>query len=112
MLLLVKRPEEGLLAGLWEFPTVLLDEEVMDVGTRRKIVDKYLKELFHTDLKEICNVILRENVGKYVHIFSHIRLHMHVELLILKLKGTDLLSLRNNDLVHCIPVGSKSSLLI
>ncbi|CAL9079950.1 unnamed protein product [Musa textilis] len=87
VLLLVKRPEEGLLAGLWEFPTVLLDEEVIDVGTRRKIVDKYLKELFLINLKEICNVILREDVGKYVHIFSHIRLHMHVELLILKPEG-------------------------
>ncbi|XWS31132.1 hypothetical protein CRYUN_Cryun23aG0051300 [Craigia yunnanensis] len=32
--LLVKRPDEGLLAGLWEFPSVTLDEET-DLSMRR-----------------------------------------------------------------------------
>ncbi|XP_008801238.2 adenine DNA glycosylase [Phoenix dactylifera] len=85
--LLVKRPEEGLLAGLWEFPSVVLDEERMDMGTRRKAMDKYLKKLFNVDVGRNCNVILREHIGEYVHVFSHIRLQMHIELLILTMKG-------------------------
>ncbi|XP_010930318.3 adenine DNA glycosylase [Elaeis guineensis] len=85
--LLVKRPEEGLLAGLWEFPSVLLDEERMDMGTRRKAMDKYLKKLFNVDVGRNCNVILREDIGEYVHVFSHIRLRMYIELLVLSMKG-------------------------
>ncbi|KAF5930686.1 hypothetical protein HYC85_031559 [Camellia sinensis] len=65
--LLVKRPDEGLLAGLWEFPSVLLGVET-DLATRRNAIDK-------------------EDIGEYVHIFSHIRLKMYVELLVLCLKG-------------------------
>ncbi|KAL5171661.1 Adenine DNA glycosylase [Glycine soja] len=61
--ILVKRPEEGLLAGLWEFPSVLLDGEAT------------------------CNIVLREDIGEFVHIFSHIRLKLYVELLVLQLKG-------------------------
>ncbi|XP_074564201.1 adenine DNA glycosylase [Curcuma longa] len=86
MLLLVKRPNEGLLAGLWEFPSVLLDERV-DIDSRRRSADTYLRKLFHIKLWEDCEVVLREDVGECIHVFSHIRLHMHIELLILKLKG-------------------------
>ena len=85
--LLVKRPEEGLLAGLWEFPSVLVDEHKTDMRTRRKTMDKYLKKLFGLDVGKNCYVMQREEVGEYLHVFSHIRLHMHVELLTLSLKG-------------------------
>ncbi|KAJ0972946.1 hypothetical protein J5N97_020905 [Dioscorea zingiberensis] len=84
--LLVKRPNEGLLAGMWEFPSVLIDEKETDQSARRKMIDKYLKKIFHLDAKS-CNVNLREDVGEYVHVFSHIRLHMYVELINLTLKG-------------------------
>ncbi|XP_042395779.1 adenine DNA glycosylase-like [Zingiber officinale] len=86
MLLLVKRPNEGLLAGLWEFPSVLMDERV-DIDSRRRSVDKFLRKLFHIKIWENCEVVLREDVGECIHVFSHIRLHMHIELLILKLNG-------------------------
>lgn len=85
--LLVKRPEEGLLAGLWEFPSVPLDEDKVDVGLRRKEMDKYLKKSFNLDIRRNCKVVSREDVGEYVHIFSHIRLRMYVELMILTIKG-------------------------
>lgn len=84
--LLVKRPEEGLLAGLWEFPSVLVVEERTDVKSRRKEMDKYLKNLY-LDFEKDFDLVLREEVGKYLHIFSHIRLQMHVELMILTTKG-------------------------
>ncbi|KAL5998421.1 hypothetical protein ACLOJK_009361 [Asimina triloba] len=85
--IIVKRPAEGLLAGLWEFPSVLLDAEEVDARARRKAMNKYLKTSFQLDVEENSSVILREDVGEYVHIFSHIRLKMYVELLILYLKG-------------------------
>ncbi|GJN39795.1 hypothetical protein PR202_gb28937 [Eleusine coracana subsp. coracana] len=86
LFLLIRRPEEGLLAGLWEFPLVLVDEEKTDLINRRKEMDKYLKKLLKIDVGQKPTVILREDVGEYVHVFSHIRLTMYVELLILNLK--------------------------
>ncbi|KAK6141545.1 hypothetical protein DH2020_024712 [Rehmannia glutinosa] len=84
--LLVKRPDEGLLAGLWEFPSVLLEGEA-DLAYRRKAVDRFLKQSFGLDMKKSCKVVLREEVGVYVHVFSHVRLKMYIELLILHLPG-------------------------
>ncbi|XP_043696591.1 adenine DNA glycosylase [Telopea speciosissima] len=84
--LLVKRPEEGLLAGLWEFPSVILDGQA-DLATRRKAMDQYLKQSFKLDAKRNSCITLREDIGEYVHVFSHIRLRMYVELLVLNLKG-------------------------
>ncbi|KAK2647525.1 hypothetical protein Ddye_015014 [Dipteronia dyeriana] len=84
--LLVKRPNEGLLAGLWEFPSVMLDEEV-DLTRRRKEVDCFLKKSFSLDSKKNCSIVSREDVGEFDHIFSHIRLKVYVELLVLRLKG-------------------------
>lgn len=99
MLLLVKRPNEGLLAGLWEFPSVLLDERV-DTDSRRRSVDKFLRKSFHINIWENCEVVLREDVGECIHVFSHIRLHMHIELLILKLKGKDMSLYNENFLMQ------------
>ncbi|XP_031281623.1 adenine DNA glycosylase-like [Pistacia vera] len=84
--LLVKRPDEGLLAGLWEFPSIILKEEA-NLTTRRKATDSFLKKSFNLDPKKNCSIVLREDVGEFVHVFSHIRLKIHVELLILRLKG-------------------------
>ncbi|XP_077228875.1 adenine DNA glycosylase-like [Tasmannia lanceolata] len=85
--LLIKRPEKGLLAGLWEFPSVLLEKEENDLSLRREVIDQFLKESFKLDIREKNCVILREDIGEYVHIFTHIRLRMYVELLVLSLKG-------------------------
>lgn len=86
--LLVKRPDEGLLAGLWEFPSVTLKGETA-LATRREAVDHFLKKSFNLDVKNSCNIVLREDVGEYVHVFSHIRLKMYIELFVLHLKGFD-----------------------
>lgn len=84
--LLVKRPEEGLLAGLWEFPSVLLEGEA-GLTSRRKAIDSFLIKSFGLDMRKSCKVVLREEVGVYVHIFSHIRLKMYIELLTLRITG-------------------------
>lgn len=83
--LLIKRPDEGLLAGLWEFPSVTLNEEA-NLTMRRKAIDNFLKSSFSLDVKKTC-IVLREDVGQFVHIFTHIRRMIYVELLILHLKG-------------------------
>lgn len=90
--LLVKRPDEGLLAGLWEFPSVSLDGEV-GVVKRREAIDQFLKNHFRIDPRNTCKIVSREHVGEFVHVFTHIRLKIYVELLVLQLKGLALLSL-------------------
>lgn len=97
--LLVKRPDEGLLAGLWEFPSVLLEGEA-DLTSRRKAIDSFLKQTFGLDIKKSCKVVLREEVGVYVHVFSHIRLKMYIELLRLRLTGLTSLSRPASLLIH------------
>ncbi|KAL6199707.1 hypothetical protein ACLB2K_029490 [Fragaria x ananassa] len=98
--LLVKRPDEGLLAGLWEFPSVSLAGEV-DLLPRRKAIDQYLKKYFTLQPRKTCDIVSREHVGEYVHVFSHIRLKMYVELLILRVElGINgLASKRDKDIV-------------
>ncbi|KAG5021780.1 hypothetical protein JHK85_018122 [Glycine max] len=87
--ILVKRPEEGLLAGLWEFPSVLLDGEAVPLA-RREAMDRFLEKNLKIDIRKTCNIVLREDIGEFVHIFSHIRLKLYVELLVLQLKGASL----------------------
>ncbi|KAJ0244694.1 Adenine DNA glycosylase [Hirschfeldia incana] len=83
---LVKRPKEGLLAGLWEFPSVLLDKDP-SLAARRKAINIHLKETFHLQPKETCTIASREEVGEFVHIFTHIRRKIYVELLVVQLTG-------------------------
>lgn len=63
-----------------------------DLGTRRKVMDQYLKKSFELDTRN-CNVISREEVGDCIHIFSHIRLRMYVELLVINLNGKALVNI-------------------
>ena len=52
--LLVKRLDDGLLAGLWEFLSVLLDGEA-NLATRREVIDHFLKNNFRLDTKQTCD---------------------------------------------------------
>lgn len=81
---LIKRPEEGLLAGLWEFPSVILDKEA-SLAARRKAINLYLKEAFHLEPKETCTIVSRKELGEFVHVFTHIRRKIYVELLVVQL---------------------------
>ncbi|KAK4370321.1 hypothetical protein RND71_009800 [Anisodus tanguticus] len=94
--ILVKRPNEGLLAGLWEFPSVLLEKEA-DLASRRKAIDNFLQSSFNLDLKESTRIVSREDIGEYVHVFSHIRLKMYVELLVLHPKGNRSIDFKKRD---------------
>ncbi|KAK4374958.1 hypothetical protein RND71_005635 [Anisodus tanguticus] len=94
--ILVKRPNEGLLAGLWEFPSVLLEKEA-DMASRRKAIDKFLLSSVNLDLKKSTRIVSREDIGEFVHVFSHIRLKMYVELLVLHPKGNGSIDYKKRD---------------
>nr|TKS18356.1 hypothetical protein D5086_0000000250 [Populus alba] len=65
------RPDEGLLAGLWEFPSVMLGKEA-DLTRRRKEMNLFLKKSFRLDPQKTCSVLLRKTIGEFIHIFhSH-----------------------------------------
>lgn len=98
--LLVKRADEGLLAGLWEFPSVLLDGEV-NLATRRRVINTFLKSAFNLDVGRSCMVKLRENVGEYVHVFTHIRLKMFVEFMVLELASNHVWEKEQGEEIKC-----------
>ncbi len=77
--LLTKRPDQGLLAGLWEFPSVAVDAEASE-ATRQVALDTLLHETLNLQ-KALSHwrVVHRQAVGSTVHVFSHIRMTLHVE---------------------------------
>ncbi|XP_037625612.1 adenine DNA glycosylase [Sebastes umbrosus] len=65
--LLTQRPNKGLLAGLWEFPSLLQEEKSSEVK-QKKALCAQISEILGTRLTES----LFQYVGEVVHIFSHI----------------------------------------
>ncbi|XP_029005042.1 adenine DNA glycosylase isoform X2 [Betta splendens] len=65
--LLTQRPNKGLLAGLWEFPSLLLEGENPRASQKRTLCAE-LRRMLGTQLTEN----LFQYVGEVVHIFSHI----------------------------------------
>ncbi len=65
--LMVKRPPEGLLGGLWEFPNWKIEEEAMRAGLRNTIWNEMAMR-----------VEVKEPIGTYQQTFSHFKLTLHV----------------------------------
>ncbi|KAM7410104.1 hypothetical protein PAMA_001517 [Pampus argenteus] len=65
--LLTQRPNKGLLAGLWEFPSLLLEGENSEMKQKRALCAEIIR-ILGTHLTES----LFQYVGEVVHIFSHI----------------------------------------
>ena len=66
--LIIQRPQTGLLAGLWEFPSVTLTDGTSD-KKRQSAMDKFLLE----DLEMTFDgKTKRCHITEVVHIFSHI----------------------------------------
>ncbi|KAM3914392.1 adenine DNA glycosylase [Leptodactylus fuscus] len=65
--LLLQRPHKGLLAGMWEFPSMILEKTPTEKEQREILCDRLQEvtgwEVTRTDL---------QYVGEVVHIFSHI----------------------------------------
>ncbi len=73
--LLLKRPEEGLLAGLWEFPLVATAATTATASSAR-VMDAYLREEVGLP---VARVVSRTILGEQVAVFSHIRMTMEIE---------------------------------
>ncbi|KAF9110407.1 hypothetical protein BGX27_006366 [Mortierella sp. AM989] len=104
--LLVKRPEKGLLAGMWEFPTVEQDQlQVSDNQSksskkqksttpptlspstykqRSEASRKYLEDTLQLGWIKNCKDIQKRDLGNVQHLFSHIRKVYHVEWILVK----------------------------
>ncbi|XP_059197135.1 adenine DNA glycosylase [Centropristis striata] len=65
--LLTQRPNKGLLAGLWEFPSLLQEEQSSEIRQKRALCAQ-ISGLLGTSLSQS----LLQYVGEVVHIFSHI----------------------------------------
>lgn len=64
---LVQRPETGLLAGLWDFPNIVLDDPEMDESATQAVLTEYLASLGLVGLGKLTKK------GSSLHIFTHIR---------------------------------------
>lgn len=83
-LLLSKRPEQGLLAGLWEFPSTPVAVQA-SAEDRRQTVDTLLEDLgLGGVIGSAWRVVHRRDMGSVVHVFSHIRMTLHVEHLLVE----------------------------
>ncbi|KAI8148757.1 DNA glycosylase [Fennellomyces sp. T-0311] len=76
--LISKRPETGLLAGLWEFPSLELESLDTTYDVRSKKASGFLQERYGIDVEETKG-LERHDLGNVVHLFSHIRKVYHVE---------------------------------
>ncbi|KAI1411679.1 DNA glycosylase [Hypoxylon sp. FL1857] len=77
--LIHRRPEKGLLAGLWELPSaVLTDPQNSTAKTRKKDAEKYVSSLVGgTRTARVKHV---GELGSVPWLFSHLKLTMHVHL--------------------------------
>jgi A/G-specific adenine glycosylase len=98
--LLVQRPPSGLLAGLWQFPLLQLPEDAGEEPRRQQqLMDDYLEAQLGLRLvpKQAGSsgggsgsgggsvaVVERRPLGSLVHVFSHIRMTMKVERILLQ----------------------------
>ena len=72
-------------AGLWEFPAVKVPADANAAECRRSI-DRLLEGPLGVPLAEE-HVVSRQGLGEVVHIFSHIRMTMRVEHIVLKVRA-------------------------
>ncbi|KAF9425906.1 hypothetical protein BGZ94_007107 [Podila epigama] len=94
--LLVKRPAKGLLAGMWEFPTVEQDQLGRDHGRtqdnytpstykeRSSSSTRYLSDTLGMNWIKDCKSIHRTDLGSVQHLFSHIKKVYHAEWVLVK----------------------------
>lgn len=111
--LISKRPATGLLAGLWEFPSLELTTLDTTYETRSKQTTQFLKTKYKIQLDQPN----RYDLGNVVHLFSHIRKVYHVEWI--QYQDDDLMDLDSNEIkwvtlselkTSPIPTGLKKAL--
>jgi A/G-specific adenine glycosylase len=79
--LIERRPEKGLLAGLWEFPSRLLAEKDDSSPSARKAAARdWVESLVKDESLDPSSLTYRGELGNVPWLFSHIKLTMHVYL--------------------------------
>lgn len=79
MVFICKRPATGLLAGLWEFPNVIIEPGLSEKD-KKALVEKLLQEEFRVVLTGEEKQV---NLGEVVHIFSHLHHTYDVQTIVL-----------------------------
>ncbi|KAI8097144.1 DNA glycosylase [Halteromyces radiatus] len=77
--LISRRPDKGLLAGLWEFPSLELDNKQTTYEQRSTLSSTFLKNQYNLDLMDGTLDVKKQDLGNVVHLFSHIRKVYHIE---------------------------------
>lgn len=114
--LISKRPNKGLLAGLWEFPNILIDntkfnskskskkknneDDIIELDTKvkHKAIETYLKKLN----LDFSNVLNQKYLGRTKHIFSHLHHFYYVEYIQLNKIGKSLQKYSDEDYIKAI----------
>ncbi|KAK0388957.1 hypothetical protein NLU13_2534 [Sarocladium strictum] len=79
--LIERRPEKGLLAGLWEFPSRLLTEkDDASASARKSMARDWVEKLAKAEGLDLSCLTYRGELGNVPWLFSHIKLTMHVYL--------------------------------
>lgn len=83
--LIEQRPAKGLLASLWQFPQSTLQEETQDTASRAFAARNFVMDLEAgiVDLSQTTHV---GELGSLLHVFSHLKLTMHVHLFRVKIE--------------------------
>ena len=111
MALLVRRPEGGLLGGMWELPTV--------AGGSGKDASEAMAALLAARGGDAAPVHAWVRLGKFTHVFSHVRQHVVVDRVGLVLKeggegglgeGARLVSLSDPDALKGLTAGVRKAL--
>eukprot|EP01122_Echinamoeba_exundans_P008185 TRINITY_DN266_c0_g1_i2.p1 TRINITY_DN266_c0_g1~~TRINITY_DN266_c0_g1_i2.p1 ORF type:complete len:392 (-),score=34.27 TRINITY_DN266_c0_g1_i2:12-1187(-) len=75
--LVVQRPDAGLLAGLWEFPSIDLpvgsDQKIVPLQERGALFDEYLRRELGWEQVATQAISDRSFIGEVSHLFSHIK---------------------------------------
>jgi hypothetical protein len=92
--LLIKRPEEGLLAGQWEFPSLILPDATLAAAKgsadRRALLVRVLSVQFCCPPAQVDAALgPLEYVDELTHVFSHRKHLMRVERADVKLEGLE-----------------------
>ncbi|KAH8176628.1 NUDIX domain-containing protein [Sarocladium implicatum] len=79
--LIERRPEKGLLAGLWEFPSKPLSESDDNSASARKATARsWVQSLVEAEGSSVSSLKFRADLGNVPWVFSHLKLTMHVYL--------------------------------
>lgn len=78
--LLQQRPDEGLLASLWEFPTEVLQDDVDDPPAMERGARAFVETLPAPDAEAALRADAAHYLGTVRHEFSHLHWRMHVVL--------------------------------